>query len=228
MYELKDVKAVIFDIDGTLLDSMHIWKEACDRYLIKLGIEPDPNVGDIIFTMTIKEGIKYSKEHYHIDKSEEEMEQGLLDTIRDFYYYEAKEKPGAVNLVKTFAKLNIPMVLATTGNEELASRALDRLGMMEHFCGLLTCNNLNTNKGEPLVFNEAVKILSKQLYGDENSLDVKDVCVFEDSLKAIKTVKSMGFNVIPVKDEECKSSWGEITEVAGFILDSLSEVNVVC
>lgn len=224
--KLENIKAAIFDIDGTLLDSMPIWKDAATVYLKSIGLEPEPNLSEIIFTMTIKEGIRYSKEHYHIDKTEDEIEQGLLDTIRDFYYYDAQAKPGVIKLVKSLYDNNIPMVLATTGNEDLARHALERVGIMQYFKGLLTCNDLNTNKGEPLVFEMSVENLEKELGLAKGELKYENVYVFEDSLKAIKTVKNMGFSVVAVKDAECKNSFDEIRKTAGVLLDSLEEVSL--
>lgn len=222
--KIDNIKAAIFDIDGTLLDSMPIWKEACSIYLKSIGYEPEPDLNEIVFTMTIKEGIRYAKNHYNIDKTEDEIEAGLLDTIRDFYYNTAKAKKGAVELVKKLYENNIPMVLATTGNEDLATHALTRVGIMHCFKKLLTCNDLNTNKGEPLVFLKAKEILENSLNMEKDTLDFKDIYVFEDSLKAIRTVTNMGFSVVAVKDEECESSFPEIEKVAGSLLNSLEEV----
>ena len=58
------IKAAIFDVDGTLLDSMGIWEDAGARYLRGIGIEPEEGLGEILFPMTIEEGAAYVKEHY--------------------------------------------------------------------------------------------------------------------------------------------------------------------
>ena len=79
------IKGAIFDVDGTLLDSMGIWKDVGVRYLNSIGIEAEPDLGNILFTMSIQEGVQYVKEHYHLSQEIEEIEQNVLDIISDYY-----------------------------------------------------------------------------------------------------------------------------------------------
>ena len=106
---LDKIKAVIFDIDGTIIDSMPIWQDVSARYLCSIGITPEPNLSEIVFSMTIKEGCHYTKEHYNLSMSEEEIENGIIELIKNFYYYEAEAKPGVIKLVRELKKNNIPM-----------------------------------------------------------------------------------------------------------------------
>lgn len=89
-----EIKGVIFDVDGTLLDSMGIWDDIGGKYLRRLGIEPELELKDILFTMSIEEGAAYVDEHYHLGKGPEEVAKGVADIIRDFYYEEVQLKPG--------------------------------------------------------------------------------------------------------------------------------------
>ena len=57
----------IFDVDGTILDSMSIWMDAGNLYLNSLGIETDENIGEVLFDMTMVEGANYLKNKYHMD-----------------------------------------------------------------------------------------------------------------------------------------------------------------
>ena len=79
------IKGAIFDVDGTLLDSMGIWKDVGVRYLNSIGIEAEPDLGNILFTMSIQEGAQYVKEHYHLSQETDEIEQNVLDIISDYY-----------------------------------------------------------------------------------------------------------------------------------------------
>ena len=72
------IKGVIFDVDGTLLDSMEIWEDVGVRYLNSIGIEAEPDLGTVLFTMSIQEGAAYVKEHYHLSQEPEEIVQGVL------------------------------------------------------------------------------------------------------------------------------------------------------
>ena len=79
-------KGVIFDVDGTLLDSMSIWEDAGARYLKSLGAEPEENLGKILYPMTIEEAAAYLKKQYHLEWEESRIVQGILDTVKAVSY----------------------------------------------------------------------------------------------------------------------------------------------
>ena len=87
-------KGAIFDVDGTLLDSMPIWDDASERFLTGLGVKAEPGLSDIMFRMSLDEGAAYLKSAYGLDLSEQEIKDGILGVIRDFYFYQAQPKPG--------------------------------------------------------------------------------------------------------------------------------------
>lgn len=76
------IRGAIFDVDGTLLDSMGIWEVAGVRYLENIQVEPEPGLSKILYPMTIEEGVAYTKEHYNLPQSAEEITQGLLMVVR--------------------------------------------------------------------------------------------------------------------------------------------------
>ena len=168
------IKAAIFDIDGTLLDSMPMWQDVCARYLISIGITPEPDLSKKVFSMTLKEGCKYTKEQYNLDISEDEIEDGIIKLIEHFYYYEVELKPGAKELIMELNAKNIPMVLATTGDEDLATHALLRNGIFNYFKKLYTCGEYNTSKRERYIFDLAKTELETIL---GSKLDYENIAV---------------------------------------------------
>ena len=81
-------KGAIFDVDGTLLDSMPIWDDASERFLSGLGVKAEPGLNEIMFRMSLDEGAAYLKSAYGLDLSEQEIKDGILGVIRDFYFYQ--------------------------------------------------------------------------------------------------------------------------------------------
>lgn len=108
------IKGAIFDVDGTLLDSMEIWEDVGVRYLNSIGIEAEPDLGTVLFTMSIQEGAAYVKEHYHLSQEPEEIVQGVLDIISNYYKKTALLKSGAKELLEKLDKHNIPMTVASS------------------------------------------------------------------------------------------------------------------
>lgn len=89
------IKAIIMDIDGTLLDSMSIWQDLSKRYLESQGIKAEDQLSEILFPMSNDEAIHYLKEHYHLIQSEKEIQNGLIKELETFYLYQVQLKSGA-------------------------------------------------------------------------------------------------------------------------------------
>ena len=222
MHDKIKIKGAIFDIDGTLLDSMPIWQDACARYLRSIGVMPEPGLSETVFSMTLNEGVLYTKNHYQLENTYEEIEKGILGQIEDFYYNEAKLKPGVYEFVMALYNKGIPMVLATTGDENLASYALDKNKILKCFDGLLTCNALNTSKKELLIFDRCKSIIEEK-YGEK--LSERDIAVFEDSITAIKTTRAAGYRIVGIADDAGKESWNEIEAASDVFIKSLDELD---
>ena len=109
----QDIKGVIFDIDGVLLDSLGIWTNLGARYLAGLGLVPEQGLADILFSMSMEQGAEYLKENYSIDKSAEDILEEFSGLLRDFYYYEVEPKPGAERLLRFISDAGIRITAAT-------------------------------------------------------------------------------------------------------------------
>lgn len=133
------IKGAIFDVDGTLLDSMGIWKDVGVRYLNSIGVEAEPDLGTILFTMSIQEGAQYVKEHYHLSQETDEIEQNVLDIISDYYKETAPLKSGAVELLEKLRNSNIPMTIASSNNKKEIEMAFERLEIAKYFDRIFTC-----------------------------------------------------------------------------------------
>lgn len=212
------IRAAIFDIDGTLLDSTEIWEEAGARYLHSLGIDPEQNLGRILFSMTIEEGAAYTKKRYRLPQSTEEIRQGVLDTVRDFYEREAQAKDGVGVFLERLREAGIPMITVTAGYREYSMRALKRLGLAGYFQTMLTCSELGLSKREPEIWRRAAEYLRTE---------PEETWVFEDALHAIKGAKSAGLRTAAVADEHSRTERGRIREAADVYIESWREAGEI-
>lgn len=226
--ESSKIKGVIWDVDGTLLDSMPIWEDMSGRYLREMGIEPRDDLADKVLHMTIDEGVHYVKETYHLALTEPEIKDGLLSLIRHFYYEEAQFKPGAEALIYKLKELQIPMNIATSGDIDLAGHALERLGVRDCFRTILSSNNLNTNKSQPYIFYLAALNLLGRTKAVEWIAGQREILaqlfIIEDSVVAARTAKKAGFSVIAVEDNASRSNWEELRSLADIYVSSLTEI----
>ena len=145
----RDIKGVIFDVDGVLLDSLEIWTDLGARYLISIGKSPEEGLADILFSMSMEQGAEYLKENYGIDRSEEDIVTGLRNMLRDFYYYEVQAKPGADQLLRAVSDAGISITAATSSPREHIERALERNGLLGYISRMFTNSEVGKSKHFP-------------------------------------------------------------------------------
>lgn len=189
-------KGAIFDADGTLLDSMPIWEDAAARFLAGLGIEAEPDLGDVMFRLSLDEGAAYLKKTYLAgdhgrSMTEEEIKEGVLGVIRDFYVHQVQPKAGARRFLEELAARKVPMYIATSSNREHIRAAFERLGLLHFFDGMITCEEAGASKRQPRIF-----LLAAERMG----LSPEDIFVFEDVIHAIQSAGSAGFVTVGVYD----------------------------
>lgn len=205
-------KGAIFDVDGTLLDSMPIWDDASERFLAGLGVKAEPGLSEIMFRMSLDEGAAYLKSAYKLTLSEQEIKDGILGVIRDFYFYQAQPKPGAGEFLEQMKKREIPMYIATSSNREHIRAAFKRLGFYDYFEGLITCEEAGAGKSDPRIF-----LLASERMG----LGPRDIFVFEDVIHAVRSANSAGFVTVGVYDPASISDNAAMRAESGLYLHSL-------
>ena len=212
------IKGVIFDIDGTLLDSMPLWNNLGERYLQKLGFTEEETEGlsQRISTMPFAEGIHYIKKEYSLDIAEERIREQLQEMIAGAYRDEIALKAGAKEYLQFLKERGIPCILATAGDASLATAALKRLKVWEEFQGLLLCEDFKTSKQEAKIYFFAMERLSLSR--------PEEVLVCEDVLHAVKSAKQAGFQVCGILDEANREDWAMIQEVADFTAKDFYEL----
>ncbi|WP_315376870.1 HAD family hydrolase [Oribacterium sinus] len=212
------IKGVIFDIDGTLLDSMPLWNNLGERYLQKLGFTEEETEGlsQRISAMPFVEGIRYIKKAYTLNLEEERIREQLQEMIAGAYRDEINLKAGAKEYLQFLKERGIPCILATAGEASLAKAALKRLKVWEEFQDLLLCEEFNTSKLEAKIYRLAMERLSLS--------KPEEVLVCEDVLHAVKSAKQAGFQVCGVLDEANKEDWEKIQEMADFTVKDFYEL----
>lgn len=207
------INAAIFDLDGTLLDSMSIWEHLCERYLLSLGKNPDPELNQVISTMTILQACEYLINEYQLDSSPEEIAAMLQSTVKDFYFYEAQLKPGVRDFLAKLSGRGIKMCIATASDRPYVEAALKRCGIFEYFDKIFTCSEIGFSKQSPDIFNTATKFLNTE---------ISKTAVFEDAYFAAQTAKGLGYFVCGVFDQS-EPKTNKLKEIADIYIKDFNE-----
>lgn len=217
-----DCKCAIFDMDGTILDSMPMWHGVSDRYLSSHGVLLSSSVWDDVKRLTETETALFFQERFGIDEPLEKICGESESIIFDEYANNLLLKDGAREVLESLNGMGVPCVLATATNRKCVESCLDRLGIRGLFRDVLTCLDLGTSKHEPLIFQTAARICSA-----EPSCSV----VFEDALHCVETAKNAGFLTCAVFDssalEKCadgRSDWEHMKERADFLINGWREI----
>lgn len=178
------IQGVIFDLDGTLIDSMPWWENLGENYLIARGKTPAADIRRHFKRMTLEQSAVFLREEYGLNDSVEEICRGILDGIEHAYRDIIPLKPGAAAMLDALADAGVRMCVATATERPCAEAALTRLGVMRHFSAVLTCSEVGASKTEPLVFEAALSHLGTPR---------EATLVMEDSLHAVETAHAAGF-----------------------------------
>ena len=185
------IKGMIFDADGTLLDSMPIWDDLGARYLKELHIEAEPGLSEILFCMSLEESAAYMKRTYGLSQTEEEIRRGVLAKLEDFYVNEVQAKPGVDEFLRTLHERQVPMMIATSSSRHHIEEAMRRLCFLDYFAGIITCEEVGAGKSRPDIYLKCAEAMG---------LDPEEVCVVEDVIHAVRTANAAGFPTAGVYD----------------------------
>lgn len=201
---IKDKKGLIFDVDGTLLDSMPMWKQLDIEYLSRLGLDPEPDFQNKVKMMTMLDAAKYINNYFGLDKEPEIIAKEIQDIAYSYYENELLIKPGAFELLAELKKRGYKMVVGTANEYDMCKSALVRNNVMDFFEDLVTCSMVGCSKERPDVY-----LLACEKMG----LSMEDCVIFEDSYFAINTATKAGFSVIGVYDDTEEENWENICKV---------------
>ena len=187
------IKGFIFDIDGTLLDSMHVWSDADEIFVTRHGGVYTPELSFCIRSMTFEGAADYIRTSCGFDMPLEDIVAEITDIVRRKYEEEIPPRPFVTETVNALYERHIPMCAATSNTRELCLPALARTGLLDRLEFVLTCDELGVNKDDPAVFLTAANRLG---------IDVPETAVVEDAPHAAATSKGAGFFTIGV-DSGC-------------------------
>ena len=215
-----EIKGAIFDLDGTLLDSLYVWDGIGRSYLEQKGITPKPDLDEALSTLSLRQAVQYFQKEYGTDDDFDTVLELTHQLVGDLYKNEVKAKPGVDKLLQSLASKGVRMCVATATEHQMAQDALHHNNLLSYFNSILTCTDVGAGKDQPDIFLKAQELLKTP---------IASTFVFEDSLYSMITAKDAGFKVAAIMDERNSDKQSEIKRVADVVLDSFYKaVDVFC
>jgi len=208
-----DKQFAIFDMDGTLIDSMIFWKNLASEYLTTKGVTQIPEeILERIKPMTMSESAALFQREFGLTGDPEAEMNAMMD---EHYREDIPLKPGVREYLQTLRNRDVRMCVASATAEHLMEACLTRLGVRDYFEFLLSCETVGAGKRSPLVYRESAKRLNAA---------PKDVAVYEDALYALQTAKDAGYYVVGVYDDSAVKNWQTIECIADEVVLSWEEI----
>ena len=191
-----EIKAVIFDMDGTLIDSTGIWHEIDINFFAKRNMELPSDYAQHIVHLGLKQAAVYTKETYHLSESIQDIMDEWHNMSIDMYRYNVPLKSHALELLKLFKENNIKMAIATANDEPLYRPCIERLGIGEYFDEIADVNTAKEGKQSAKIYLDLAKKMGAE---PQNTL------VLEDMPTCVKTANKSGFITVAVYDNASKA-----------------------
>ncbi|SHJ77149.1 HAD family hydrolase [Paramaledivibacter caminithermalis] len=202
---LEGIKAVIFDLDGTIVDSMWIWKEIDIKYLAKRGIKLPDGLQKEIEGMSFTETAIYFKKTFSLKETIEEIKEEWNLMAYDFYRNKINLKYGVKEFIELIKSKDIKLGIGTSNSRELALEVLKKHNIYDYFDTIRTSCEVEKGKPHPHIFLKVAEDLG---------VKPQDCIVFEDTYAGVLAAKRAGMRVIAISDELSLPYKKEICDLA--------------
>lgn len=208
---------VIFDCDGTLLDSMGMWHGLDDRLAARAGVELTMADRDFLTAATLEECSVYLHERYAMGSSPADVLNDFHEELHFYYENQVQPKPGAVELVNSLASADIPMAVASSTPPSLLRLGLETAGFADVMRAIVSVEDIGSSKREPLVYDMARVSLGT---------DRAHTWGVEDALYAVRTLGNAGYRTMAVFDSQIAGSPEDLAAAADIYVPSLESVTL--
>lgn len=209
----KEIKGVIFDIDGTLLDSCSVWKDVDDKFFKRRGLVQPDDYGEAIGHIGLSRAADYTIKRFNLNEKKEDIIKEWKESVILEYEQNIKAKDGAKEFLNYLKENGVKMCAATANDEDCYRSGLVSNGLIDYFDFILEVNSIKKGKDDPEIYFECIRRMG---------LEKDDVIVFEDLYTAIKCAKDAGFITCAVNDNNKEEE--KKKKVADFYISSFKEL----
>lgn len=214
-FDLDAKQSFIFDMDGTLVDSMWIWDNLLIDFLAGHGYETPTELLREVAYMSMEQSSKRVCELYDLSMTAEEVNREWTDMIYDGYARKIKTKPGAREYLEYLKRKGKRIALATAGSKEMAELCMRNNEIFEYFDAFVYADEVGEGKSSPKIYLEALSRLNTE---------PANAVLFEDILEALKTAKKIPLDVVIVEDASAKSDRRELKRQADLYIKDFKKL----
>ena len=201
-----DFSFAIFDMDGTIVDSMPFWDRLTEEYLESLNVTPEEHLDlkNAVERMSMREAAELFQQAMELDKTPEEIVLEMGDLMDRHYQEDIQLRPGVKAFLEGMREEGVPMCVLTLTPAPLAFACLERLGVAECFAFILCSDDVGLGKDKPEIFAHAAW---------EFGVYPMETIVFEDSHYAARAAKEAGCTVVGIFEQTHAEQWPRMQRI---------------
>ena len=203
-----NITGAIFDFDGTLFDSMPIWKGLKFEFLKNIGVELTEQDKKDISGLFLMDAIPLAKERFKLKESVQELLSMFFELLKEKYLEKALPKNNIIPFLDKLKEKGVKMGIATATGEAALIPLLEKFNMLHYFSSIYSTYTVGASKDFPKVYD---------VVREEMGTDIGTTWVFEDAIYAVKTAKNNGYNVVGIFDESQRNP-DEVKEIADIFI----------
>ena len=206
---------IVFDLDGTILDSNGAWIEVDEIFLRRRGLVTTPEYEEVVARSIFPIAAVFTKEYFHLPDSPEEIMAEWEELALEQYRTHAPLKPGAAEYLRRCHAAGERLALFTACRPVLCEAALQRFGLTELFEQIVYAEEIGLEKGDPNCFFRLAELLG---------IPPEECILFDDSPANCAAAAAAGMQTVGVYDRYYMNRQDELRAVCGRYVRSLEEL----
>ncbi|MBE6751290.1 MAG: HAD family phosphatase [Ruminococcaceae bacterium] len=211
-----NITGAIFDFDGTVFDSMHIWKGVKFQFFDRIGLVLSEEQREEFKNLFLLEAIEVAKTRFDLKMTDKELFNEFFSLIKEKYLADTEPKNDIIEFLEKLKSKGVKMGIATATGEPALIAVLEKFNMLHYFEEIYSTYTVGASKTEPKVYDVVL---------NELGTEKQTTWIFEDALYAAKTAKKAGYNVVGIydKSEPCQE---ELKNLVDIYIHNYSELDI--
>ncbi len=211
-----NITGAIFDFDGTVFDSMHIWKGVKFQFFDRIGLVLSEEEKKEFQGLFLLDSIELAKTRFDLKLTDKELFNEFFTMIKEKYLLDTKPKNDIIEFLEKLKAKGVKMGIATATGEPALIAVLEKFNMIHYFQEIYSTYTVGASKTEPKVYDVVLEKL-----GTEK----QTTWIFEDALYAAKTAKKAGYNVVGIYDKS-ELEQEKLKELVDIYIHNYSELDI--
>jgi HAD superfamily hydrolase (TIGR01509 family) len=211
-----NITGAIFDFDGTVFDSMHIWKGVKFQFFDRIGLVLNEEQREEFKKLFLLDAIELAKTRFDLKMTDKELFDEFFTLIKEKYLADTKPKNDIVEFLEKLKAKGVKMGIATATGEPALIAVLEKFNMLHYFEEIYSTYTVGASKTEPKVYDVVL---------NELGTEKETTWIFEDALYAAKTAKKAGYNVVGIYDKS-EPEQEELKDLVDIYIHNYSEIDI--